>query len=298
MATALPPPDIEAPRRRMHLRRQRGGFSSGGAGNSTSSESLRLGYEPREEDEVDEGIDPDNLNARVRDLAATPGAMDVPGDPDIGGADAGNPRARLNDVALAGSRAYSREYRLGLLARMLMRNVPLDQIARQLQVSISTVEKDRAELRARFREQAKGLDINELVGQQSAFYDEVRAMSMRIASSGGDQAAPVPMKLAAMRTALASEADRTRFLNTAGVFDVLRFRRSEDGSDLSDVQLLMQRTDEMLEAIMTEDAAPAPDAEAPAAPTSRRVQRKRGGFGSMDFGNQDASNSQDETVTL
>jgi hypothetical protein len=295
MATSIPD-DIDAPRRRMHLRRQAGGF---GQGTSTRSESLRLGYEPRDEDEVDAAIDPEAMNDRVRRMAAAP-MQPHADDPDLGGADAGNPRARLNDVSLAGSRAYAKEYRLGLIHRLLMRNVPLDQIARQLQVSISTVEKDRAELKALLRANAKALDINELVGQQSAVYDEIRALSMRIASAGGDQAVPTPMKLAAMRTALASEADRVRFLNTAGVFDVLRFRRAESEGELNDVQALMQRTEDMMAALMAEDDLSAgPSDEPPPPPSVRRVQRQRpGSFAPMTFDDRGASNSSDEVVEL
>lgn len=295
MATSIPD-DIDAPRRRMHLRRQAGGF---GQGTSTRSESLRLGYEPRDEDEVDAAIDPEAMNDRVRRMAAAP-MQPHADDPDLGGADAGNPRARLNDVSLAGSRAYAKEYRLGLIHRLLMRNVPLDQIARQLQVSISTVEKDRAELKALLRANAKALDINELVGQQSAVYDEIRALSMRIASAGGDQAVPTPMKLAAMRTALASEADRVRFLNTAGVFDVLRFRRAEGEGELNDVQALMQRTEDMMAALMAEDDLSAgPSDEPPPPPSVRRVQRQRpGSFAPMTFDDRGASNSSDEVVEL
>jgi len=283
-------PDADAPRRRLLVRRSRsGGFASAGAGASTRSESLRLPYEPPERDGVDDLIEPENLNERVRQQ----GPVDVGGDDAAGG----NPRARLNDVAMAGSRAYAKEYRLNLLHRMLLRNVPLDQIAQQLSVSISTVEKDRAELKARLREAAKSLDINEMVGHQNAYYDEVRAMSMRIASApgSGQNAVPTPMKLAALRTSLAAEADRTRFLNTAGVFDVLRFRRTEDGTDLSDVQMLMQRTDDMLAQILAEDDAAA---EVPQGPRRITRTRKAGGFSKMNFDDPTASSGDSEIVNL
>lgn len=295
MATSSNPEPTEA-RRRVVLRRRTGGFSSGGAGNSTHSESLRLSYNEAgattdDGDIADEVLEPANLNERVRALAAEPPLMaqqpdDMPED------DSGvNPRQRLNDVAMAGSAAYAKEYRLSLLHRLLMRNVPLDQIARQLRVSLSTVEKDRAELGRRLREKAKQLNIDELIGNQMGVYDEIRAMSMRIASAGGDQAVPHAIKLASMRTALAAEADRTRFLNTAGVFDVLRYRRSEDGEELSDIEMMMRRTDEMLATIMAEE-----DGD-PTAP--KRVSRsRRNGHGKLTFDDRDSSNSSDEVVEL
>lgn len=282
-----------SPRRRIMLRRARGGgFNGQGAGASSHSESLRTSaVDDIEPDEVEDAVDPVEMNRQVRERALMPRPIMPParmaplnedeGDDTGRGDGRENPRARLFAVANAGSQAYSKEYRLGLLHRMLLRGISLDTIATELGVSISTVEKDRAELKRRLRESAKSLDINEIIGGQNAFYDDARAMSLRIASGQH----PVAMKLAATRTALAAEADRTRFLNTAGVFDVLRFRRSEDGADLSDVALLMQRTDELLAGLMAdEDAAPRP-----------RVRRKRRG---MSFDDSDASSSHNENQEL
>jgi hypothetical protein len=233
------------------LRRARsaggGGFSSG---ISTQSESLRTSAES---DEVDDAVDPRAMVERIRS-GAIPPPVAPPAMTPQGDGERDNPRSRMSVVARAGSAAYAKEYRLGLLHRMMMRGVPLDQIAAQLGVSLSTVEKDRAELKRRLREAAKELDINEMVGNQTALYDEVSAMSLRIASAQGQGAAPTPMRLAAMRTALAANADKARFYQHAGVFDVLRFRKSDDGNALSDVQLLMQRTAELLQGLEQEDA--------------------------------------------
>lgn len=285
------------PRRRVIIRRGRsGGFTGQGAGASSRSESLRASDDSEvEEDDVDRAIDPSEMNRQVRERAALPPptyGVAPPTDPD---ADAGreSPRMRLNQVAMAGSVAYAKEYRLVLLHRLLMRNVPLDQIAQQLQVSISTVEKDRVELKKRLREAAKEMDINEMIGGQNAFYDEISGMALRVASAGaGEGAVPVPMKLAAMRTALAANADRTRMLNTAGVFDVLRFRRAEDGTDLSDVQMLMMRTAEMLERL----DEPEPEPEAPVKP--KRISRRKGGFAPMTFDDAGASSGDNEVQEL
>lgn len=224
--------------RRMRIRRS-GGF---GGGHSTRSESLRTSAE---HDEVDEAIDPDELHrAPTRALQAPPSDPDNPD----------NPASRLGMVEQSGSRAYSREYRLTLLHRFLLRRVPLDQIARNLGVSISTVEKDRVELKRMLAEQAKELNINELIGNQTNLYDEVTGMSLQIAGKQtGQDAVPVPMRLAAMRTALAANADKNRFYQSAGVYDVLRFRRSEDGSQQSDIQLLMSETANMLAALSADE---------------------------------------------
>lgn len=275
--------------RRILLRRGRSGGASGSgfsSGVSTRTESLADSGET-EADEIDAAIDPEMFNRQIRAGSLPPPSTTTP--------ERDNPRSRINAVAAAGSSTYAKEYRLQLLHRMLMRNVPLDQIATQLQVSISTVEKDRVLLKSRLREAATQMNIDEMVGSQQAVYDEIAGMSLRIASQAGGskdengntiQAVPTAMRLAAMRTALAANADRTRFLNTAGVFDVLRFRRAEDGSGMSDVENLMQRTAELMSQLAETDDAPLP------------TPRRAGGFGPMTFDDVDASGSGNEIQAL
>jgi len=230
--------------RRLRLRRTARGFTGGGSSGSTRSESLR---DSSYEDEVDAAIDPEAVHAHIQRRAQTP--------PPTPPRPADDPARRLVEVAQSGSSAYAKEYRMQLLHRLLLRNIPLDQIATQLRVSISTVEKDRVALKKQLRENARELHIDEMIGNQTGFYEEVAGMAMRIASDAGrtDQSTglvvggvPVPMRLAGLRTALAANADKTRFYQNAGVYDVLRFRRSEDGSGMSDIQLLMERTAQML----------------------------------------------------
>lgn len=152
------------------------------------------------------------------------------------------PRHRLSEVA-SRSTEYAREYRLELVHRLLMRKIPQDEIASQLGISISTVRRDCAELRDRLRSAAKTLDIDEIVGNSKGFYEEVQAMSMRAASMNQ---LPIAMRLAAMRTALASHNDMHRFFQAAGVYDALRFRKGAGDGAMSDIQRLMSITDELL----------------------------------------------------
>lgn len=263
----------QQPRRQLRLRGRAGGFSGG---TSTRSESLRTPEQEPErfepDDEIDSIIDPDAMQRNImRHTRAQSPDRDVP-----------SPGDRMNQVNLSGSASYSKEYRMKLLHRMLVRRVPLDQIAKALGVSISTVEKDRAQLKHWLREQARGLNINEIVGEQLERYDEVAGMAIRIASaSEGQGAQPPAVRLAAMRTFLAAEADKNRFLNSAGVFDAMTFRRGEDGSEVSDVQRLMERTSELMERVMASDAPPA-------APPRRR----KGGFDKFDL--NDAAPDDDE----
>lgn len=153
-----------------------------------------------------------------------------------------NPANRLRQVGRRSS-AYEREYRLGLLSRLLMRKIPLDEIAAQLGISVSQVMRDRTLLATRYRDAAKELNIDEMVGSNQEFYEEVMAMSMRAASNAQS---PLPMRLAAMRTALASNNDKHRFFQAAGVYDVLRFRRAPGGEGQNDIQRMMGLAEELM----------------------------------------------------
>lgn len=280
----------------MVLRRMRGGGSSGGGFSSSAStvaHSMRdQGQDITDVDEVDEAIDPEQVREHIQNRALAPLPTPAPPDRD-------SPASRMNQVANAGSMAYAKEYRLDLLSRLLTRRIPLDQIARQLGVSISTIEKDRAELKRRFREKAKDLSIDEIIGGQDDFYSEVTGLAMRIASSSGsanretgEAGVPTAMKLAAMRTALASQADRNRFYVASGVYDVLQFRRGESADGLSDVQLLMQRTAEMFATLDNE-----PDSDE-AAPKRSVVRRKPNGFSAPSFDDPGASSGDSEIQEL
>lgn len=286
----MQPDDDSAPVvRRISMRRSRGNGFSGGV--STRSESLRAA----EEDEVDDAVQPERIHERIiREAqrrappaaALPPPSADIPDDPTGEAPGAPSPRERMHQVAMEGGANYAREYRLRLLHRLLMRQVPEDQIARQLGVSISTVQKDRVLLKSKLRETARSMDINEIIGHQSGVYDELSGMALLVATNNQT---PTAMRLAAMRTTLAAEADRTRFLNTAGVFDVLRYRRSEDSNDISDIQMLMNRTDEMLAQLMSGDA-PAPTAPAP--------RRRRGTMNPMTFDDAGASSGDAEVAEI
>lgn len=280
-------PNEDTPQgRRASLRRNRtgGGF---GAGHNTQTDSLRMPgrHEP---DEVDDAIEPERMNAVVRGRA--------PVQPEDAEPNANNPRNRMMQVAMAGSPGYAREYRLELMARMLMRGVGLDVIAQQLEISISTAERYRAELRERFRENARALNIEEMVGNELAFYGELSQMPLRIASS---DSTPTPMRLAAIRTALAANADKNRFLTASGVFDVLRFRQAAGEGELSDVQALMQQTMEMMQSLaQPESPALGDDPEPPATPARVRRTRRVGGFDAPTFDDAQASRGDHEVQEL
>jgi hypothetical protein len=149
------------------------------------------------------------------------------------------PMSRLSAVASVGSPAYVKEFRLKLLHRMLMRGTPIDEVARQMEVSVATVLRDRAELFKRLKKAAQKLDIDHIIGDTIGFYGEITSLSLRLATISKQSA---PNRLAAMRTALAAKNDASRFLETAGVLDVLKYKQKDSGSgnDLEKMAALIE----------------------------------------------------------
>lgn len=228
--------------RRRITRRGRSGFafSNNSIGNST--EGGDVADDPNDEAEeliARQPLRPSPLNRG----AGTPLQM-LPNpaiNPATGGQapDDYNPASRLEQVRQRAT-GYEREYRLDLVGRLLRRRVPLDEIATQLQVSMPTVNRDIAELKSRMRDRARKLDIDDIIGDSSEFYDEVSALALRAASNNE---APLAVRLAGARTALAARNDMHRFYQTAGVYDVLRFRaaNSKGQSDVSRLMTTMER---------------------------------------------------------
>ncbi len=204
----------EAPKGKRRQRRVKLGSSS----SASKAEGLRL-------------IDAD-LNTSVRDKTNTP---------DPSQEDVLDIKDRIAGIAV-GSKSYAKEYRLKMVHRMLMRGVSLDTIAEEMDVSIHTIMRDRKELRRRLQDEAKNLDINHLIGDTLGFYQELQAMSLRMATM---KKAPMNMRLAALRTALASKNDQFRFLNSAGVLDVLRYQSVENEGQ-SDIEKMVAITKAIL----------------------------------------------------
>lgn len=226
--------------RRRRVRRRSGmSFSSGGLSSSSEGGGVADG-----ESEVEDAVE--DLNGEVVSSVQAAARMSEEAQAEmtrsVSATEEFTPRYRLEQVSRRSSE-YEREYRLQLLHRLLMRNLPLDEIAAQLGVSVSTVLRDRRELADRLRSAAKSLDIEHLIGNSKGFYEEVQAMAMRAASSSST---PIPMRLAAMRTALASHNDMHRFFQAAGVYDTLRFRKGAGEGAQTDIQRLMSLTEEML----------------------------------------------------
>jgi DNA-binding transcriptional MerR regulator len=137
------------------------------------------------------------------------------------------PAARLAHVE-AHYKQYAAEYRMQLVHRLLMRGLPLDTIAEMLDLSARRVQMIRQDLFNRLRDEAKQADIYGIAGQTIAFYREVRATAMRIASENKHG---VQNQMNALRIALSAEADTHRFLQASGFYDNARFIPQGASSD-------------------------------------------------------------------
>ena len=223
----------QAPVRRTKFSR-RAGFSYNPDAGTT------YGAENDHEDEVLDPLSPEVVAEEIRSAPALPPPTALTeSEPERM-----NAQRRAAEVMMLGDASYVEEHRLEFVARMLQRKVSLDLIARELNVSLTTVQRDRAKLRQMARDRTKTMDIDELIGTNLALYDEAQSMALRIASDG---TVPTPMKLAALRTTLTATGDRMRMLESAGVFDVLRFRKGDTSQNVSAIQLLMERTGQLLE---------------------------------------------------
>ena len=167
------------------------------------------------------------------------------------------PEGRLDDVT-GKSPEYAPEYRLQLLHRLLMRRIPLDEIAKQLGVSVRTVQRDRDKLNAQMRKEAGSMDMNEYVGDTVAFFNEIRSLALRIGTSSNN---PLSSRLAALSRAMQAQKDKTAVLQVAGVFDAIKFKADEDGAsdelgeliDLVEKALNNEEMDEIIADMSLED---------------------------------------------
>lgn len=109
-----------------------------------------------------------------------------------------------------------REARLVLMHRMMIRKIPVEEIRKQLGISISMYYKLRDGLQERMRLDVNKVDVPYLIGDTMAFYDEVRSMALTMSSSA--YVGSHNTKLAAMQVALKAEQDKNNFLSQCGVY--------------------------------------------------------------------------------
>ncbi|WP_439813831.1 hypothetical protein [Zavarzinia sp. CC-PAN008] len=131
--------------------------------------------------------------------------------PPLPGRDA-TPGERIQHVARHAPE-YLTEYRLTVLHRLMLRQLPLEMIAHTLGCSVRFVFRLRKELCARLVSDASGLDPYEIGGRAVAFYEENRAAFLRIADDGNQ---PIRTRMRALAQARGANNDLQRFLHVSG----------------------------------------------------------------------------------
>jgi len=151
---------------------------------------------------------------------------------------------------------YDKETRLRFIHKMRMRDLPKAEMCKRLGVSIGTLNADIKELYSRLREGARKLDVNELIGDSIATYNEVLSMALNHASN---VELPTPTRLAALRTVLSAKNDMHRFLNLAGFYDVAVYTKKETKTE-NDIGQLIKVTQAILNDDKSSDGEHIPSA--------------------------------------
>lgn len=108
-----------------------------------------------------------------------------------------------------------KEARMLLIQRMLFRKIPKKEIAKQLNLTprhLSRIIKDLEEYTV---SEVKRMDFPQFVGNTLTFYDEVRGMSLIMAS---DKDTTKKERLQAMQVALRAESEKHNFFSLCGVY--------------------------------------------------------------------------------
>ena len=174
-------------------------------------------------------------------------------DPSMDGVDVTAAEVRARMDLLSQNQSHQKEYRLKLLHRMMMRQLPTDMIAKSLGVTVRTVNNLKRELSEQLRKEAMNRDLGSYVGFTDGFYNEMIGMSMRMATS---KDTPDIRKLSAMKVALQAQRDRTAFYETAGFFSALKVLPGVDQDDERTRQAnsLMDMSNKVLELFDMDEA--------------------------------------------
>lgn len=222
-----------------------------------SSGSTSFSSSGRDDNLEDEDYEePPRRSAAIR---AAPSRDDLPNPEDLADEIAadieqGNtsPSGRMAEVR---NTPYYGEYKLRMIARLIMRGIPLDKIAQAMGISLANAYRERDLLFSELRKAAQNLDGNQIIGEGLSFYNEISAMALRIATDTNNSLAA---RISGMRTALNAKGDAAKFLQVSGVFDVLRFK-AKSSKDSGDIQNLMEMTKRMLSTDEREENPDLPD---------------------------------------
>lgn len=166
------------------------------------------------------------------------------------GPDNMSPAQRLRHVGVIAP-TYLDEYRLRLLHRLMMRRLPLDVIATQLQCSVATIQQMKIKLRKRLAQQALSLDVYDVAGETVAFFNEIRGLAMKQVDNN---TLHVKDRQYAMRIAMEAQNDVVRFLSSSGYFDHTPYI-VDRGKSSDPKQTEVDQTLSMLAAVMSPDTS-------------------------------------------
>ena len=208
---------------------RRPGFSTDAAGSMKANPATP----DRPKHKVADAIEGEIIDPDTGPIPELPSATDMPSD-------------RTNQIAKT-DKVYLEEYRMKVLARMLLRDLPLDMVAQAMKLSVATVRSYRTKLYNKLRNEAAHFDTTSYIGESLAFYREIEALSLRL---GVDQNTQTHHKLEAFRTALTARQHKSQMLHAFGVTDRVPYdpanqHREFDGGN-SDASKLI----DMVKAVM------------------------------------------------
>lgn len=151
-----------------------------------------------------------------------------------------------NNVSYAD--VYTQEVRLKTAHKIIVRGGSVNDISRNLGITLSEANALRKELYLRLAEEVKSLDKNQVIGQALMFYDEVTATFMQMAApptnandTQRNQMVGLRTRVEALRGALQAQSDKQRLLKEAGFYSTPfkdsapKDERAQEANDLKDV---------------------------------------------------------------
>lgn len=112
-----------------------------------------------------------------------------------------------------------KDSRLVLVHRYHLRGMSNSEIAEKLEISVRMVFKIKDQIKDLHKRSFTNIDLNEFLGETVAFFQEVRNMSMDLASKDTSNNKE---KIAALKVASDTEMNKIRFLDYCGVFQYIR----------------------------------------------------------------------------
>jgi len=162
--------------------------------------------------------------------SATPVEMDI-----MLGDDADESHGITNGEKFAKISKEELEVRRGKVQKLVMRGVHKAEIAEYLGIHLKTVYADMAALKKQIRKNVMQMDMPLFVGETMSFYDEVKQISLRMATDPNEKDKKI--KMAALREAVNAEDSKHRFLALSGMYKAIQpdkvYQGISQGDELS-----------------------------------------------------------------